>query len=61
MASVGDFGAWTLSAARPQPRRAGGGLSPERFGSAAEKCSAADPKRSGEIKSRGRAVVESEH
>ena len=37
VAAVGDFGAWTLSAARPQPRRDGGGLSPERFGSAAEK------------------------
>ena len=37
VASVGDFGAWTLSASRPQPRRAGGGLSPERCGSTAEK------------------------
>ena len=37
VASVGDFGAWTLSAARPQPRRAGGGLSPERFGPAPKK------------------------
>ena len=26
VASVGDFRAWTLPAARPQPRRAGGGL-----------------------------------
>ena len=48
VASVGDFGAWSLSAARPQPRRAGGGLSPERLGSGAEK-------------GRGHAVVESEH